>query len=133
MKIFLDTNVLISAFMTRGLCAEILEVILADHQLMTGEFVLDEFQRVLITNLNVDQSLVNETVQFLRNFHVEPMPQKSSTYKMRDSSDLWVLESAIKAKADVVLTGDNDLLAVTKNISQIKFISPRRFWNLSLS
>src|SRR5690606_19979818 len=106
---------------------------LADHQLMTGEFVLDEFQRILITNLNVKQSLVDETIQFLRKYHVEPIPQKSSTYKMRDSSDLWVLESAIRAKADFLITGDKDLLEVTKNISEIKFISPRRFWKWSLS
>ena len=48
MKIFIDANVLVSAFTARGLCADLLEVILADHQLMTGEFVLEELECVLI-------------------------------------------------------------------------------------
>lgn len=52
MKIFADSNVLVSAFTARGLCADLLEVILADHQLMTGEFVFNEFELVLVTKLN---------------------------------------------------------------------------------
>jgi len=32
MKIFTDTNVLVSAFTARGFCADLLEVILADHR-----------------------------------------------------------------------------------------------------
>jgi len=73
-KIFTDTNVLVSAFTARGLCADLLEVILTDHQLMTGEFVLKEFERVLITKLNVPKKNVMDTIQFLRQFHVEPIP-----------------------------------------------------------
>lgn len=55
MKIFADTNVLVSAFTARGLCADLLEVILADHQLMTGEYVLNELERVLSTKPGVPE------------------------------------------------------------------------------
>ena len=47
MKVFLDTNVLISAFTTRGLSADLFRLILAEHELMTGEVNLVEFRRVL--------------------------------------------------------------------------------------
>jgi putative PIN family toxin of toxin-antitoxin system len=130
MKIFVDTNVLVSAFTARGLCADLLEVILADHQLMTGEFVLQEFERVLITKLNVPKDKVRDTLRFLRQHHIEPIPDKPSEINVRDEDDRWVLESALRAKADILVTGDNDLLVHSKNISQIKIISPRGFWEI---
>ncbi|MEX1136842.1 MAG: putative toxin-antitoxin system toxin component, PIN family [Balneolales bacterium] len=130
MKIFIDTNVLVSAFIARGLCADLLEVILADHQLMTGEFVLQELERVLITKLNVPQYKVSNTLLFLRKHHIEPIPEEPSEIKVRDEDDRWVLESALKAKADILVTGDKDLLVLSKNIIQIRIISPRGFWEI---
>ncbi|CAN5210116.1 putative toxin-antitoxin system toxin component, PIN family [soil metagenome] len=130
MKIFVDTNVLVSAFTARGLCADLLEVILSDHQLMTGEFVLQELDRVLAIKLKVPKRKVYDVLQFLRNHHVEPVPDKPSEIKVRDEDDRWVLESALRAKADILVTGDKDLLAISKNVSQLKIISPRGFWEL---
>ena len=130
MKIFSDTNVLVSAFTARGLCADLLEVILADHQLMTGEFVLKELEGVLATKLNVPKNRVLDTLRFLQKHHVEPIPDQTSEIKVRDEDDRWVLESALRAKADILVTGDNDLLVLSKNITRIKIISPRGFWEI---
>ena len=130
MKFFADTNVLVSAFTARGLCADLLEVILADHTLMTEEFVLQELQRVLITKLKVPKKKVSDVLQFLRNHHVEPTPDKPSEIKVRDEDDRWVLESAIRAKADILVTGDKDLLEISQHVPQLKIISPRGFWEL---
>jgi uncharacterized protein len=130
MKIFADTNVLVSAFTARGLCADLLEIILADHQLMTGEYVLQELQRVLTTKLKVPQRKASDVLQFLRNHHVEPIPDKPSKVKVRDEDDRWVLESAIRAKADILVTGDKDLLNISKQVPQLKIVTPRTFWEL---
>ncbi|MEX0608050.1 MAG: putative toxin-antitoxin system toxin component, PIN family [Balneolaceae bacterium] len=130
MKIFTDTNVLVSAFTARGLCTDLLEIILSDHQLMTGEFVLQELERVLITKLNIPQNKVSKTLLFLRKHHIEPFPEEPSKIKVRDEDDRWVLESALKAKADILVTGDKDLLVLSKDITQVKIISPRGFWEI---
>jgi uncharacterized protein len=130
MKIFADTNVLVSAFTARGLCADLLEVILADHQLMTGEYVLNELERVLSTKLNVPDQKVLAAIQFLRKHYIEPIPDGPSEYNVRDEDDRWVLESAIRAKADILVTGDKDLLVLSKKVEQLKIISPRGFWEL---
>ncbi len=37
MKVFLDTNVLVSAFTTRGLSADLFRLVVAEHELLTGE------------------------------------------------------------------------------------------------
>lgn len=130
MKIFTDTNVLVSAFISRGLCADLLEIILADHILMTGEFVLNELKRVFTQKLNVPEEKVTETLRFLRKHHVQPLPKKRSEIKVSDEDDRWVLESAIRARADMLVTGDKDLLDIAKNVSQLKIISPRGFWEM---
>ena len=130
MKIFADTNVLVSAFTARGLCADLLEVILADHQLMSGEIVLKELEHVLTNKLNVPKSKVSIVIKFLRKHHVEPLPDKPSNVKVRDEDDRWVLESAIRAKADILVTGDKDLLDISKKVTQLRIISPRGFWEL---
>lgn len=130
MKVFLDTNVLVSAFISRGLCSDLLEIILTEHQLMTGEFVLQEFDRVLISKLKVPKISVLETVSFLRKFHVEPIPDKPSEELIRDQDDRWILESALRAKADMLVTGDKDLLEISDKINQLKIISPREFWEM---
>ncbi len=130
MKIFLDTNVLVSAFIARGLCADFLEVILADHQLMTGEVVLKELESVLAIKLNVPQTEILDTLRFLRKHYVEPIPDRPSEVKVRDEDDRWVLETALRAKANILVSGDKDLLDVSKNISQLRIISPRGFWEL---
>ncbi len=130
MKIFTDTNVLVSAFTARGLCADLLEVILADHQLITGEIVLNELERVLINKLNVPHNKVSKTLLFLRKQQIEPIPDKPSEVKVRDEDDRWVLESALRAKADILVTGDKDLLVLSKDITQIRITSPRGFWEI---
>ena len=74
---------LVSAFTARGLCADLLEIILADHQLLTGEFILQELQRVLAKKLKVPERKVSEVFGFLRNHHVEPIPDEPSEVKVR--------------------------------------------------
>jgi predicted nucleic acid-binding protein len=55
-RVFLDTNVLISAFATRGLCAELFRSVIAEHELVLGEVVLatahDAETDVLVTGDN---------------------------------------------------------------------------------
>lgn len=47
MRIFLDTNVLVSAYAARGICADLVRFILAEHELLTGEVNVAELRRVL--------------------------------------------------------------------------------------
>lgn len=130
MKVFADTNFLVSAFATRGLSAEVFQLILAEHQLMTGEFVLTELTRVLTEKLNVPERIVSDAENLLRRHHIEPLPDHPSEVQVSDEDDRWVLESAIKANADVLITGDKDLLDVSNQVPQLKIVTPREFWEL---
>ncbi len=130
MKVFADTNFLVSAFATRGLSADVFQVVLAEHQLMTGEFVLNEIARVLTEKLNVPERIARDAEDILRRHHVEPLPDQPSEVQVIDEDDRWVLESALRAKADVMITGDKDLLDISKQLPQLNFVTPREFWEL---
>jgi putative PIN family toxin of toxin-antitoxin system len=130
MKVFADTNFLVSAFATRGLSADVFQVILAEHEIMTGEFVLAELYRVLTTKLNVSTKIAREAEQLLRQHYIEPVPDQPSELQVRDEDDRWVLESALRSGAEILITGDKDLLDISEKVTELKIVTPRTFWEL---
>ena len=129
MRVFLDTNVLVSAFATRGLCADVFRTVLAEHELITSEFVLDELERVLTERFGVPGKNVHSIIALLRRFHVEPTSEDLPDLVIRDPDDLYVLAAALASNADVLVTGDRDLLDV-KGQAAITITDPRGFWNM---
>jgi putative PIN family toxin of toxin-antitoxin system len=129
-KVFLDTNVLVSSFATRGLSADVVRVVMAEHELITGEVVLSEFRRVLVEKFGVVEHRVLEVERLLRKFHVEPKPVNPPQIQVRDKDDSWILATALEAGADVLVTGDKDLLGIRIQVEHIQIMSPRDFWNM---
>jgi putative PIN family toxin of toxin-antitoxin system len=129
-KVFADTNFLVSAFATRGLSADVIQLIMADHELIIGEFVLIELRRVLVSKLKVPESIALDTENLLRQNSIEPVPDTKSKIKVRDEDDRWVLQSAINSDADILITGDKDLLVISDQIEKPKILTPRQFWEL---
>lgn len=126
MKIFLDTNVLASALATRGLCADVMQVVIAEHELMVGEVVLSELTKALRVKFRVPEDIVKETEEFLRQFTVVRKPAKHLHIGIRDSADEWVIASAMACGADLIVTGDKDLTSCKK--SPVAVLTPREFW-----
>ena len=129
MRVFLDTNVLVAAFATRGLCADVTRVVLAEHQLITGEVVLTELRAVLVRRIKLPHTTIEDIVALLRDQEVVPKPRKPSEIPIRDPDDRWILASATAGRADVLVTGDRDLLDVADKAS-LPILDPRGFWNL---
>lgn len=65
MRVFLDTNVLVSAFASRGLCAELLELVLLDHDLIIGQAVLRELEKALREKVKLPNARSAEIVEFI--------------------------------------------------------------------
>lgn len=128
MKVFLDTNVLVSAFATRGLGADVVRVVLAEHELMTSEVVLDELRRVLLDKIGVPSATVHGVIAALRRHHVEPTPAAPYSMDIADRDDEWIVASAVQSGADVFVAGDRELLDAADQVEGIRFLSPREFW-----
>jgi putative PIN family toxin of toxin-antitoxin system len=127
--VFLDTNVLVSAFATRGVCADVLRVVLTEHELVTSGLVLRELSRVLRKHIKLPVRIVDEIETFLREHEVAAKPVAPWSLPLRDEADRWVLASAIDAKVDVMVTGGRDLLDIAGE-APIEIVDPRGFWQL---
>ena len=129
MRVCLDTNVLIAAVATRGLCADVLRTVLAEHELVIGEVILVELRRVLRTKFKVPADRVDAIEAIFAPFPMLPKPARPSDVRVRDASDRWVLATALAGQADVLVTGDDDLPAVQES-APIRILSRRAFWEL---
>lgn len=127
MKVLLDTNVLVSAFATRGLCADLVQVVLAEHDLVIGETVLVELRRVLGRKLESARSMIDETEEFLRREAMVASQSTSIAVELADPDDAVVLGEAIASGCDALVTGDQDLLEIADG-APIPILSPRQFW-----
>ena len=129
MRIALDTNVQVSAYTARGLSADVFCYILVDHDLVLSEQVLREFARTLETKFGVPKKYVAEIVRELRQHHVERLPTGDIRFEIvKDLDDRIVLQSAISARADVLITGDRDLTNVSEQVTEVRVLTPREFW-----
>jgi predicted nucleic acid-binding protein len=64
-RVFLDTNVLVAAFATRGLCADVFRLVLAEHELLVSATLIEELIGALIKKVRVPEPVVREIVAFL--------------------------------------------------------------------
>ena len=131
MRVFLDTNVLVSGFATRGLCADVIRLVLAEHELVIGEVVLRELERVLTRKIELPAETIQEIIAFIEQQTVQPTPKTVSPIPVRDEDDRWILAAALTAKAEVLVTGDKDLLDVADRVSALTITDPRGFWTLA--
>jgi uncharacterized protein len=129
-RVFLDTNVLISALSARGLCADLVRVVLREHQMIISERVLQELERVLVDKFEVSGDALAHAVDVVISGEVVLDPPETGDYKIGDSDDARILAAAIAADADVLITGDRDLLSVADQVEEIAILSPRQFWEM---
>jgi len=57
-RILLDTNVLIAALIARGVCHQLLEHCVRNHELVTSEFILNEVREKLVEKFNYSAQVV---------------------------------------------------------------------------
>ena len=128
MRVFLDTNVLVSAAATRGLCADVLREVLASHELLTSAQVLNELDRVLRIKFGVAQDLIDDFISVIRQDTLLAQPGPPPPVKITDGDDLPILSAAISGKAEVFVTGDKELLNLGE-VEDLAILSPRQFWD----
>ena len=127
MKVFVDTNVLLAAYATRGLCSDLLRLILAQRELVVSRQVLDELERALRDKIGLPETLIAEILATLAAHLFDTDSELRSPIVLRDSADEPILAAAIAAGAAALVTGDTDLLDAAPG-APLPILSPRAFW-----
>ncbi|MCZ7564701.1 MAG: putative toxin-antitoxin system toxin component, PIN family [Burkholderiales bacterium] len=127
MRVFLDTNVLVSAFASRGLCADLLELVLLEHDLILGQNVLREFDKALREKVRLPASNAVEVAEFVTGEATQIVDQAEPANVKADADDARVLGEALAGQAELFVTGDAALLKLAA-VDALKIVSPRQFW-----
>lgn len=129
MKIVLDTNVIVAAFASRGLSHLILRRCLKKHELILSPHILQELEAAFIRKLKMPLEKVRLNINFL----VKACPLRDASpvdsSVCRDPKDLNVLGLALHSEADIIVSGDADLLSI-RSFKRIPIWSPRQFWEV---
>jgi len=129
MKVFLDTNVLASAFATRGLCSDVLREVFASHDLYTSIEVLKELRGVLKNKFGFPENLIKKIFLLLQREANMAYSQEQVEIHIKDKTDIPIVNAAMAAGIQVFVTGDKELQDHAK-IGNLEIISPRKFWEI---
>ncbi len=129
MRIFLDTNVLLAAYLWTGLALEIFKTASVDHTLFISEDVIEEAKRVL-ARPKFD-FLADELAEFetwaRRHCVVVPGSSQPPTVEVRDPDDALILAAAQAASVDMLVTRDKDLLDIAGEVTTPIITRPEEF------
>lgn len=128
LKVVLDTNVLISALTHAGIARNfVYQLILKNIQIIISDYIFSEVKEVLQRHKFKNQpifetlwQLVNQTITVVK------VTAKTGHVSLRDPKDHPILQTAQKAKARFIITGDKDLL-VLKSWHNITILTMPQF------
>ena len=128
-----DTNVLIAAIITEGICSKLLRRARAgEFSLISCPFIMKELRRILSKKFrlpNEDTGLAMEPISEATTQVIEHNLRIKDV--CRDADDDDIIACAAAAKADYLVTGDSDLLVI-KSYQGVKIVTPRDFEALFL-
>ncbi|MBI5638972.1 MAG: putative toxin-antitoxin system toxin component, PIN family [Nitrospirae bacterium] len=124
----LDTNVLLAAIITEGLCSKLLHRARAgEFSLVSCPFIIMELRRILTKKFRLtheESTLALEPISEAISQVIEHNLKIKDI--CRDAADDNIIACAMAAKAEYLVTGDSDLLEI-KTYKDIKIITPRDF------
>ncbi|MBI5205387.1 MAG: putative toxin-antitoxin system toxin component, PIN family [Nitrospirae bacterium] len=128
MIVVFDTNVLIAAIITEGVCAKLLHRARSrEFSLVSCPFIMGEIQRTLSKKFRLSHDETALAIEPVSESIVHVIKHNVKIKGIcRDADDDNVLACALAAKAAYLVTGDSDLLAL-KNFRGVKIITPRDF------
>jgi uncharacterized protein len=124
-RVVFDTNVLYSAIAAKGFCEEVLDEAVGDCVPVWSDPLKQELESLLARRHKIGPATQAALTAYadLCEF-VEPLPLPARV--CRDKDDDVVLATALAGKANIIVTGDDDLLEL-KNFRDIRILSPRQF------
>jgi len=112
MRVVCDTNILISALVFPGGSPErILDLARQGHiELYISNFIIDEFLYVLEHKFHFGKNDVQKRIDYIKSLAYTVAPKEKSSIIMAHEPDNRIIECAVAAHADVLISGDKHVL-----------------------
>ena len=127
MKVFIDTNVLVSSFAFPGITRDLVADLVLKHEIYISDDVLRELRRILVLKLHRSSVTVDTFIVELCEAGTLIKPPFEEQVGVRDPEDIPILAAAIKSKAEILVTGDKDLLDIAN--PPIRMMRPRELYD----
>ena len=127
MKLVLDTNVLVAALVTRGVCSDLLEHCVRQHIVISSQPMLSELRDVLIRKFRQRDVDVRNALRLFAETFILVAPDALKPPVCRDRDDDLVLATALAGECDAIITGDQDLI-ILDPFRDIRVVAPSAFW-----
>ncbi len=127
MRVVLDTNVLLAAIATHGLCQALVTLVYRDHVVVLSEHILAEVAKHHRGKFKATKRQADAVVATLRANSEIVKPAAVPPGAVRDKDDLPVLGTAISGSAVCIVTGDHELLAL-ETFQGVDILAPRAFY-----
>lgn len=131
MIVVVDSNVWVSALEFGGTPAFALKQALTVDQLAISDFIEQEVVRVLTQKFAHEPTALQATLEDLLRWAHRVQIRKSISGICRDPDDDSILETAVTAKANLLVAGDRDLLS-PKSFQGIGIVTPVDYLRISL-
>lgn len=128
MRVFLDTNVIASATATRGLCADVLRTVIEFHELVVSEHLIGELRRVLKDKFGAPAEVIADVTWLLQQYTIAAESAPLADLPLKDLADVAIVSAALNGGADVLVTGDKEVLEI-KSVGSMQILTPRQFWD----
>lgn len=128
LRIVLDTNVLFSALRFHGNPERLWG--LAEERkfdVFVSPFILEELERALRDKAQLSTNAIKVLIHRIRRTSQTVSPEDSIHLIREKESDNRILECAIEAKADVLVTGNMAHIRPLGSIQDIGILTPREF------
>jgi len=127
MRVVFDTNIFISALVISGSLAEkaILKIVEGEDTLVISKDIINEVLSVLSSKFGRDKEALSHVAVMLSELGELVKPIKKIRI-FKDEPDNRILECAITGNADVLVTGDKEMLRL-KEHKGIRIISLKEY------
>ena len=127
MRVVFDTNIFVSAFVIPGSVAEkaILKIIEGKDVLLLSRDILEELLSILATKFSRDKEEISRVAVILAEI-AEWIAPDVRISALKDDPDNRVFECAVFGRADVIVTGDKDMLRL-RGYQDTKIVSLKAY------
>jgi uncharacterized protein len=127
LRVVLDTNVYISAAILGRVCEEIVQTCrFSDLQVFISKDIIDEIGDKLSCKFLWQDDQVNVFLESIMEFCQIVKVNEKITYIKDDPDDDKILECAVSADCDFIISGDKHLLKL-RSYREIKILNPADF------
>jgi predicted nucleic acid-binding protein len=105
-----------------------LRTVIEFHELVVSDHLVSELRRVLRDKFGASPELIADVVCLLRQDTIAAAALPLHDLALPDPADVAIVSSALNAAADVLVTGDKQILEL-RRVGSLEILTPRQFWD----